>query len=140
MRTAVFAQNGTRTDSGWKPYAQTSDEVIGIPVPSNYLLSFPISPIPDSTILCGEIGSLYGGNWIICQSLTVQTIRDEDGMYVSFSDEFLVHGHGKTREEAIMDYVQSLVEYYLILESHPDNMEAQSIIERLKTYLQKNAI
>ncbi len=39
-----------------------------------------------------------------------------------------------------MDYVQSLVEYYLILESHPDNMEAQSIIERLKTYLQKNAI
>ena len=98
-----------------------------------------IDVIPDSKERCALTGSIRSG-WRLVVSLFIEIERDDDGTFIVSDDEFAVHGDGETREQAIRDYVDSLIEYYELLRSHSqENAQTLELFNRLQTYLQKIA-
>ena len=87
----------------------------------------------EQRILSGQIG----GNWRLVAPLTIRIEREEDGTFVVSDDEFAVHGDGETRDQAIGDYLDSLIEYYELLQSSSREDEpTATLFGRLRNYLQ----
>jgi hypothetical protein len=79
--------------------------------------------------LMGEIAP----GWEIIQLLLVTIEQDEDGCYIASDDEFTVYGDGDTPDEALQDYVVSLIDYYELLAVRArDNRE---LLHHLQKYL-----
>jgi len=67
---------------------------------------------------------LYGNlnvGFFINQPLQVNIDIDNDGTYIVDDDIFLVYGYGNKIEDAINDYITSLIELYKILEANVDS-------------------
>lgn len=117
MTTYVLNTTSATTSSifAWGSQAQQVNPIVFVP-PEHYLL--------------GDINS----DWRISQPLLINIEKDDDGSYVVSDDIFGVYGNGKSLSEAKRDYVLSLIEYYEILSSHPDE-DSQKLLERVKVYL-----
>lgn len=98
---------------------------------------------PGSTSITGStffalpirLGFLYGAyisfaiplkgrilpGWELIRPLMVTIERDEDGSFVVTDEVFMVYGTGLTVTLALRDYVNSLVEYYQIIEAKVRN-------------------
>lgn len=67
--------------------------------------------------LVGEISN----NLVIIQPLQVTIEQDEDESYIVSDEIFLVYGDGNTIEDAIIDYVSSIIEFFEILEDSQED-------------------
>jgi hypothetical protein len=76
-------------------------------------------------------------NLFLVQPLQINIEIDEDETYVVSDDLFLVYGSGKNQSEAVKDYVQSLVEFYQIIEKNAvSNSFDNQLLTHLQTYIQ----
>ena len=73
--------------------------------------------------------------WELHNGLVVNVKIDDNGEFIVSDDEFLVYGTGRTRFEAVQDYLVSLVEYYRLVESSLDDPYDQAEFRRLQVYL-----
>lgn len=80
--------------------------------------------------LYGEIAE----GWVACELLEISIEKDEVGFYVASDNVFDVYGEGETRDQAIEDYITSLIDYYELLE-HDVKEGANPFTKRLFNYL-----
>jgi hypothetical protein len=73
-------------------------------------------PFPRQITLVGELSDTYA----LIQPLELEFESDEDGGFVASEDVFFIYGSGRTRVEAVNDYVKSLCEYYELLSQQTD--------------------
>ncbi len=64
----------------------------------------------------------------------VVNLDSEDGKIIASDDVFYMYGEGSTRQEAVRDYLSSLAEYYVLLESYNDAPSVE-LFSYLQTYL-----
>jgi len=89
---------------------------------------------PGYSALIGEIAP----GWEIIQALFITTERDDNGFYIVADDEFGVYGYGRTSKAAERDYIDSLIEYYEIVESQADfNLGNRMLFDHLRKYIHK---
>ena len=94
----------------------------------------PLSFVPKASVLSGEISP----GWELVSHLVVISERDEDGSHILSDDEFDVFGVGSSADDAKDDYIDSLLTYYQIVESHSsDNVHTRRLLGRLKEYLRR---
>ncbi len=78
--------------------------------------------------------------WRLSIPLLIRIEREDDGSFVVSDDEFAVHGDGESRDQAIRDYAESLIEYYELLSSRSRGDEpTMKLFRRLQDYLKKVA-
>ncbi len=76
--------------------------------------------------------------WELVVPVVLHVEQDEDGEFIATDDFSTVYGNGRTPEEAITDYRQSLISYYEVLESHErDNEPTARLLRRLGRYLRR---
>jgi len=75
----------------------------------------------------------FTSGWQIMKPLSLMIDENTNGSYIS-DNEFHVYGYGKTKTEALKDYVNSLVEYYQILASKDDG-PTQALLSHLQSFL-----
>ena len=76
--------------------------------------------------------------WRLMRRLTLRIERDDDGSFIASDDIFAIHGDGETRDAAIRDYVQTLIEYHdLLLERAVDDEPTAALFLALRRYLEK---
>jgi hypothetical protein len=91
--------------------------------------------VPFLPLILTFFGQIAPG-WKVVMPLLVTLEQDEDGSYVVADDQFLVYGHGDTREQAISDYVVSLIDYYQLLSLRAEsNQHSQALFGWLRQYL-----
>lgn len=74
--------------------------------------------------------------WRVQEPLVLSVERDEEGSFIISDALFDVYGVGQTREDALDDYVVSLVEYYEIIAAHALNdVPTARLLDRLRIYL-----
>jgi hypothetical protein len=76
------------------------------------MASLTLTARPKTIYFIGEIAP----GWFIRQPLQATIERDEAGEYVISDNELAVYGVGADRESAMADYVESLIEYYELIE------------------------
>ena len=82
-------------------------------------------------------GAIVPG-WRLLKTLMLRIERDEDGSFVVSDDIFALHGDGETRDAAIRDYVQTLIEYHdLLVERAIGDQPTSALLSALKRYLEK---
>lgn len=92
-------------------------------------LSFP----PVTTYLVGDISSEF----VIVQPLPINIEQDDDQSFVVSDDIFLIYGDGNNRLDAINDYVNSLIEFYSLVEDGAENNQFDvKLLSHLKSYIQ----
>lgn len=111
---------------------ETSVEGSGPPVtPSQGLYSFP----QECTVL------LYGAvhpEVRIAIPLPVSIDVEADGTFIVADEVFAVYGEGISEHDALKDYVVSLVDFFdLVMSEAEQNPAADSLAQRLRTYLQR---
>ncbi len=88
----------------------------------------------------GEVTTLVYGNispvWKLVEPLQINIDLDDNGSFVVSDDLFLVYGNGRTTNEAIIDYVGSLLEFYeLVRVGAETNRYDQEQLVILQSYL-----
>jgi hypothetical protein len=73
--------------------------------------------------------------WTLRQPLSVWVDQTEDGGYLVSDEIFNVYGEGATWEEAQQDYIQSLIEYFLLVSDY-DDVPSHQLQASLRQYLQ----
>jgi len=67
-------------------------------------------------------------------------IDRDDGRIIASDDEFAVHGDGETEQEAVRDYIASLLEYYDLLSVRAmEDDHTMVLFRRLQEYLKRAA-
>jgi len=61
------------------------------------------------------VGQIAEG-WQLLRPLALTIETDDDGSYIASDSEFAQYGEGPTRDEAIRDYIATLIEYFNLLE------------------------
>ncbi len=64
----------------------------------------------------------------------VISLEQDGGQIIASDDVFYMYGQGNTRQEAVLDYLTTLSEYYALLESCDDAPSVQ-LFSYLQTYL-----
>jgi len=82
--------------------------------------------------LLGEISH----ELVVVQPIQLNVEQDEDMSYVVSDDIFLIYGSGKTRLDAMREYVKSLIEFYDILKDAKTNPFDIKQFVYLQTYIQ----
>ncbi len=72
-----------------------------------------VQPQPATRLLYGPLGQGYH----LRSHIVLMVERDEDGSFIASDDDYGVYGVGDTEDAAQRDYVNSLKEYYDIIES-----------------------
>lgn len=82
-------------------------------------------------------------DWLIAlegsdYTLQVHATRTEEGYWVATSDEFSTYGDGETGENAVIDYLQVLREYYdgLVEEEGILSLFLKQELEKLRLFFQ----
>jgi len=114
----------------FRPF-QTFVNATSVDVLPSHLLSKKELPTPAQVFLEGVIVP----GWRIREPLVLSVERDEDSSYIISDALFNVYGVGATHEIALEDYIESLIEYYEILERH-DDAPTVGQMSRLRVYLQ----
>jgi len=87
--------------------------------------------------LVGPLTGLAPG-WLAHRDLPLKLRRDLGGSWIVAEDVFLVYGVGETPEEALRDYLASLVEYYHLVETGAQQDEHDKReLDRLRGYLEQ---
>jgi hypothetical protein len=81
------------------------------------------------------VGRIAEG-WELVQPLPVRSEWDGD-LHIVSDSLFSVYGDGDTEGTAQEDYVTSLIEYYQLLGSQPDNVFTRALLQKLRRYLQR---
>ena len=75
--------------------------------------------------------------WRLIKALVLRIERDEDGRFVASDDIFAIHGDGETRDAAIRDYVQTLIEYFdLLIARTAGDEPTTALFRHLNRYLE----
>lgn len=87
-----------------------------------------------------QILTLWGRvapGWVLARPMMVLLELDEDGSYVVSENTFTVYGVGQTTIEAQQDYINSLIEYYELLQKDVASGDppTQAQLSRLQSYL-----
>lgn len=79
----------------------------------------------------------YG--WKLIRPLTLTLEVDENRTFIVSDEIFLEYGVGETSTEARLDYIESLIGYYRLLEKRAsdDDPETQAQLDHLRQYLQR---
>lgn len=104
----------------------------GKPEVSEFDPFVPSDPI-DVIYLYGEVVE----GWEINKMLEIRIEEDEDGYYIASDDIFDVYGEGHTKDQAIQDYLISLIDYYELLE-HDVREGSSSYTEKLFNCLREH--
>jgi len=72
----------------------------------------------------------------LVQPIVINFEQGDKGKVVASDDIFYMFGEGFTLQEAVRDYLSSLSEYYLLIESH-DDPPTVNLFSYLQTYLQR---
>jgi len=104
----------------------------------------PIVKLPGNTCVQANLYGIISNEYTIVQPLQITIEQDDNDSFVVSDDIFLVYGDGNTKQEAIKEYVESLIEYFQLVENgaasnHFDKM----LLSELQSYIQrrgKNAI
>ena len=76
--------------------------------------------------------------WRLLRPLPLSVEPEDDGGFVASDDAFALHGDGATRDDAIRDYVQTLIEYHdLLVERAAGNEPTSALLRLLNQYLEK---
>ena len=115
-----------------------TDYVCCVTTPSHW------SPVPPSAlrhmlsssalqqVLLGGIS--YG--WLVAEPFLITVELDEDGYYIASDDIFAVYGDGSTANEALQDYIVSLLDYYQLLSARAeDDPPTQVLFRRLQSFI-----
>lgn len=93
-----------------------------------------------------DIEYVYGEiieGWEIQKLLDITIELDEEGYYIASENKFNVYGEGKTRDEAIEDYVTSLADFYELLEhdvyERGANISTKNLFSFLQEYIRRTA-
>lgn len=81
------------------------------------------------------IGPIAEG-WVLIKPITLTVERDEVGAYLASETVTTVYGYGESGPEAIQDYIQSLIEYFEIVDS-AGAIESVQLAGRLRHFLIK---
>ena len=102
------------------------------------------SPVPPSALQQVLSSSalqqvLLGGiahGWLVAEPLLITVELDEDGYYIASDDIFAVYGDGSTANEALQDYIVSLLDYYQLLSARAeDDPPTQVLFRRLQSFI-----
>lgn len=86
--------------------------------PTPITIQFPTLALPD---------------WKVTDSLTVSLEQEMDGSWVASDTTFLVYGDGPTAENALADYLTSLVDFFELVQARASrSLEDQVRWEQLK--------
>jgi hypothetical protein len=89
----------------------------------------------DQSVLIGRVRE----GWVVSAPLIVRIERDDAGRFLVSDDVFAVHGDGDTRDQAVKDYVESLIEYHELLADRAENHEpTKAMFLRLRRYLKRS--
>ena len=77
--------------------------------------------------------------YVLARPLSVWVEQDEEGMFLASDSVTTVYGYGDTGQDAVADYVVSLVEYYELLEES-ESLTTVSALDSLRRYLAKSTI
>lgn len=72
--------------------------------------------------------------WQLTHPLMLNVEQDENGTFVISDDVFVMFGTGETEDEALQDYISTLIEYYELLAQKNDEPTKQ-LFRHLQTYL-----
>jgi hypothetical protein len=94
-------------------------------------LDFSYSPVQFD--LFGKIRD----EWEMTKPLLVTLEQDEDGYYVLSDELFLMYGEGPTEIKAKEDYLETMVDYYQIIQekAHEGDEPSQAILQKIQEYL-----
>ena len=82
----------------------------------------------------GELSNEF----IIIQPLQITIEQEDDGSFVVSDDVFLVYGDGDMRQDALNDYVESLIKYFQIIERGAEtNKFDKALLGQLRLYIQR---
>jgi hypothetical protein len=79
-------------------------------------------------------GPIVSG-WQIVKPLFVMLEQDEGGSFIVSDDIFVVYGTGDTGNEALDDYIMSLIDYYELLAERRDDPPTEAQFHILQQYL-----
>ncbi|MBM4461427.1 MAG: hypothetical protein FJ011_27330 [Chloroflexi bacterium] len=83
-----------------------------------------------------RLNGLIAPGWQVIQPITLTCERDADGYHVLSDELFGVYGDGSTADQALHDYVVSLIDYYQLLAARAaDDASARALFGRLRQYL-----
>jgi len=104
--------------------------------PTSWLGPASCSPLVERSLTISQ-GPLLDG-WRIMRPLQLALGRDDQYLFVISDDVFLIYGDGSSPFEAYSDYVESLVEYYELVEQGAMQSPYDAAeLRRLATYLQR---
>ena len=116
VSTGLRAEPSRGTFPGFLGHSSIASAISGFPLPiaerKITTASFLVLEQPEVVFFWGSIAP----GWIVRQPLRVLIERDEAGDYVVSDSELAVYGVGADRISAMADYIQSLIEYYEIME------------------------
>jgi len=81
---------------------------------------------PETRVVIGSISE----RWILKRPLRIVIEIDDDGTYVVSDDEFGLYGEGASREEAVLDFRVSLIEYIELLEARAKDHKPTAVLFR----------
>jgi hypothetical protein len=81
------------------------------------------------------IGTIAEG-WMLIKPITLTVERDETGAYLASDAVTTVYGYGESGPQAIQDYIQSLIEYFEIVDN-ATSIESVQLAGQLRHFLTK---
>lgn len=97
-------------------YAHTSAGAIMYRLPVSHPSHESQQPVGVDRYTHTLIGPIAEG-WSLVMPITLTIERDEEGAYLASEALTTVYGYGESGPEAIRDYIESLIDYYDIVNS-----------------------
>lgn len=113
----------------------TSVSAISYRIASNRSLPKTQSPQNAEQYSHTLIGPIAEG-WVLIKPITLTVERDEAGAYLASDAVTTVYGCGESGPQAIQDYIQSLIEYFEIVDSAA-TIESVQLAGHLRHFLAK---
>jgi len=74
--------------------------------------------------------------WIVRRPLEIKIERDEIGESMASDDQLAIYGLGADRDAAIADYIESLIEYYELIEAESvDHPPTAALLRHIQHYV-----
>lgn len=114
-----------------------SDDVISdhaniLDQPNSPVSVIALGGLAVSAVLLGEIRP----GWSLIKTLQIDFDVEDDGLILAFDNEFFMYGSGQSVEDAMDDYINSLIEYYQVVErSSRGHIPSRGLLEKLQNYL-----
>ena len=99
-------------------------------LPDSRIAEHPRAPFTNAMLY-----QTIAPGWQMCQILWLN-IEIEGDTFIVSDDLFAVYGTGETSEQALQDYITSIIEYYRLLKGRAErNTETRKLFNYLRSYL-----